>query len=145
MSIFSIFTHNPKQPAHLRLNSPKWKHSLLNYPIRTKKPLYKKKGQRRRKKHSNHVGSGFAIPKCCMWKGNGRQAHQKYRPKALVLCGQCERVGTSTNDSLLETGQSDSVQLSVRGTKNYFFHKCQSMKQCYSNSASQPYLTISIW
>lgn len=89
-SIFSLFTHNPQ------LKCPKWKHSDLNYPIRTKEPLPKKRDKRGKKMHSNHVGSGFATTKYCMWKGNGRQANQKYRPGALVLCGQWERVGFST-------------------------------------------------
>jgi len=29
-------------------------------------------------------------PKYCMWKRNGRQAHQKHRPGAVDLCGQSE-------------------------------------------------------
>ncbi len=49
VSIFSIFTHSPKQPPHPQLQTPKWKHSYLNYPIRTKEPLYKK-GDKRGKK-----------------------------------------------------------------------------------------------
>lgn len=75
MSIFSIFTHSPKQPPHPQLQTPKWKHSYLNYPIRTKELLYKKKGQKE---------GGGAFQSCWFRLCNAKILHVKEERQAIA-------------------------------------------------------------
>lgn len=111
MSIFSIFTAPPAP----QLQTPKWKHSYLNYPIRTKEPLYKKGGQKREEKSIPiMLVQALQYQNTACERGTAGRGTKSIAP-GLWFCVVSRRgVEFSTTYSLLETRQSASVQLSVR-------------------------------
>lgn len=104
--------HSPPAP---QLQTPKWKHSYLNYPIRTKEPLYKKGGQKREEKSIPiMLVQALQYQNTACERGTAGRGTKSIAP-GLWFCVVSRRgVEFSTTYSLLETRQSASVQLSVR-------------------------------
>lgn len=67
-------------------HSPEMKTFELKWFHYHKSTFQTNKQKRQKRRHSNHVGSGFGIPIYCMSKRNCRQEHQKCRPRGLWFC-----------------------------------------------------------
>lgn len=87
----SIFSSKP--PTANQVKPLKWIHSNLNYPVRTKECLYKKREKNGEKRHSSHVGSGWSTPQHCMRTREWQAGQPKVEPWGYVLRGHLAGVG----------------------------------------------------